>query len=271
MLVQANSIQSKQVTVLSDPSRSQRPADLSVWHEISSLDHFWFSWRFSKLCALFAQYKEKMRGKRFIEIGCGQGLLAASIAKEFDVKMDGIDLNMDALVLASQSSTFNNLYFYDILEQNLTLKHRYDACVLFDVIEHINNETAFLEAVCFHLNTHGFVLVNVPARMELYSEYDRTVGHIRRYTLDSLTNILNKSGFEVLDISYWGFFLYPIAIARKVNLALRRGATSEVIIRQGFQSPQWSNSILKACGRLETKLFRYAPIGTSVMAIAKRT
>ena len=53
--------------------------------------------------------------------------------------------------------------------------------VLFDVLEHIPDTQPFLSSVIRHIKLNGFLLINVPALQTLYSKYDETVGHVRRY------------------------------------------------------------------------------------------
>ena len=67
------------------------------------------------------------------------------------------------------------------------LEH-YDAVFLLDVIEHIPDDTAFLIAALQHLRRGGLIIVNVPASMLFFSDYDRVAGHVRRYTPGSLAN-----------------------------------------------------------------------------------
>ncbi len=63
--------------------------------------------------------------------------------------VDGYELNEFAL---SQSVAMDQpRYIYDIYERREELKGKYRMIIMFDVIEHIEDEKGFLDAVLFHL------------------------------------------------------------------------------------------------------------------------
>ena len=68
------------------------------------------------------------------------------------------------------------LFVYNILDQESSLLGRYDAVLLLDVLEHIDDDAAFLRAALRHLRSGGIVAVNVPASMMFFSDYDRVAG-----------------------------------------------------------------------------------------------
>lgn len=58
----------------------------------------------------------------------------------------------------------------------------FDSILYVDVLEHIANDRAELEHASTHLRPGGHLVVLAPAHAWLYSEFDRAVGHERRYT-----------------------------------------------------------------------------------------
>ena len=46
-------------------------------------------------------------------------------------------------------------------------------------------------------------MIFVPALPWLYSEFDKSIGHFRRYTLNGLNDIVSKAGYTVLKIHYF--------------------------------------------------------------------
>ena len=116
------------------------------------------------------------------------------------------------------------------------------------------------------LKERGQFLVNVPALQSLYSAYDRAAGHVRRYSLPELTNLLEKHGLAIEKATYWGLSLLPALWVRQQVLA---GAKPEDVIRRGF-SPGHAlvNRTMLLLSRLEPVPQRFA--GTSVMALARR-
>ncbi|HTK78630.1 MAG TPA: class I SAM-dependent methyltransferase [Gemmataceae bacterium] len=59
---------------------------------------------------------------------------------------------------------------------------RFDCILYIDVLEHIEADRAELEAAAKHLKPGGTLIVLCPAHPMLYTEFDRAIGHYRRYT-----------------------------------------------------------------------------------------
>jgi hypothetical protein len=141
---------------------------------------------------------------------------------------------------------------------------QYDAVFLLDVIEHIEDDTAFLIAALQHLRPGGLIIVNVPASMLFFSDYDRVAGHVRRYTPGSLAKLLVPRGVEVQAIWPWGLLMVPLLLARKT--LLRRAKTADVI-RAGFVPPNGiSRLLLHGLKNIETASPFAMPFGTSILA-----
>jgi len=150
------------------------------------------------------------------------------------------------------------------LDQEPSLLNGYDAVFLLDVLEHIDDDLAFLRAALRHLRSGGLVVVNVPASMRFFSDYDRAVGHLRRYTAASLTTLLRQSGTEGETIERWGLSMVPLLLARKVML---RGAKTAGVIRAGLVPPnEISRLLLQGMKNIETALPFSMPFGTSILA-----
>ena len=92
---------------------------------------------------------------------------------------------------------------------------------LFDVIEHIEDDRAFLRSM-HHLMKEGAPLyATVPAYSMLWSSEDITAGHFRRYTVKSISNVLEEAGFTVEFSSYiFRFLPIPILLLRALPYRL---------------------------------------------------
>jgi SAM-dependent methyltransferase len=104
------------------------------------------------------------------------------------------------------------------------------AAGMFDVLEHIEDETAALRHVHTLLRPGGRLFLTVPAYPLLYSVDDEVAGHFRRYTLSSLTRVLAGSGFRVGFASYMFAPLPPLVFLLRTlpsRLGLRRGTDPE--------------------------------------------
>src|SRR2546430_2262195 len=77
-----------------------------------------------------------------------------------------------------------------------------DAIVSSNVLEHVVDDRACLGAMRALLRPGGVLALYVPARPELYGEFDREVGHQRRYRCVELRQKVEGAGFELATLKY---------------------------------------------------------------------
>ena len=249
-----------QIETLSQP---QAVSMADEWFEFANADHFWMQWRHRVLLRAIKRAGTSLR--RALEIGCGNGVARDMLEHDLGIPVDGCDLNRTALEMAKPGK--GKLFIYNILDQEPSLLGRYDAVFLLDVLEHIDDDLAFLRAALRHLRAGGLVVVNVPASMLFFSDYDRVAGHLRRYTAAGLATLLRQSGTEGETIQRWGLSMVPLLLARKVML---RGAKTAGAIRAGFVPPnEISRLLLHGMKNIETVLPFSMPFGTSILAWAR--
>jgi SAM-dependent methyltransferase len=246
-----------QIETISEPQAVSMADD---WFQLATSDHFWMQWRHRILLRTIKRAGTPLR--RALEIGCGHGVARDMLERDLGITVDGCDLNRTALEMAKPGK--GKLFIYNIFDQEPSLLGRYDAVFLLDVIEHINDDAAFLTAALRHLRPGGLVAVNVPASMLFFSEYDRAAGHVRRYSAGSLTKLLRRCGVQVDAIHRWGLLMVPLLLVRK--MVLRRAKTGAAI-RAGFVPPNgMSRLLLHGMKNIETALPFSMPFGTSVLA-----
>lgn len=244
-------------------SQSQKVSMADAWFDVATLDHFWVRRRFEVFRKLLGKGCHSMLP--VAEVGCGHGLVQAQMKKAYGVQVEGFELNEYAL--AKSVATEHPRFIYDIHDRRSELGDKYGLIILFDVIEHIDEEDAFLQSVLFHLKTGGTLAVNVPALQSLYSNYDLAVGHLRRYSLHQLKELGLRAGLQPVASSYWGLPLLPLLVVRKALLASR--SSEQGTIDQGFRPPSSvANSALKAIVALEPVPQNI--IGTSVMCLFRK-
>ena len=76
---------------------------------------------------------------------------------------------------------------------NLESDALFDNILYIDVLEHIENDRAELEEAALHLAPGGRLIVLSPAFQFLYSPFDKSIGHYRRYTTATLSAISPQS------------------------------------------------------------------------------
>ncbi len=89
--------------------------------------------------------------------------------------------------------------------------HSLPAVGLFDVLEHIEDDVAFLKMIRSALSSDGRLYLTVPAYQWLWSQEDVYAQHYRRYTLSSLSRVFEKAGMKI-DFGTYIFSFLPPAI-----------------------------------------------------------
>ncbi|HVE73889.1 MAG TPA: class I SAM-dependent methyltransferase [Mycobacteriales bacterium] len=87
--------------------------------------------------------------------------------------------------------------------------------VAFDVLEHIDDDDTALAEIYRALQPGGHLLVAVPVDMRLWSEHDVAVGHVRRYTRDTIADLVSRGGFVDVELKSWNVLLRPVVAMRR--------------------------------------------------------
>ena len=92
---------------------------------------------------------------------------------------------------------------------------------MFDVLEHVEHDEAFLRNAHRYLSDIGRIYITVPAYGWLWSNEDEAAGHCRRYSRSSLSRTLNRSGFDMVYTTYFFHFLpFPAFLLRALPYRL---------------------------------------------------
>ncbi len=149
------------------------------------------------------------------------------------------------------------------------------AAGLFDVLEHLEDESAALGAIRNVLAPDGHLFVTVPAFQVLFSAEDVAAGHYRRYTAARLERSLRQAGFDVLYLTYL-FWPLPVPVflcrvlpswfGRRVSEAPERTASEHAPGGLGARlmdsALQWEYDVIARGGRML--------LGGSCLAVARR-
>lgn len=92
-----------------------------------------------------------------------------------------------------------------------------DCIIMMDVLEHIENDDAFLEDVLKKLKPNGKLIITVPAMQFLFSPHDIFLKHYRRYSRKRLINLLQKHEV-VIEQNY--YFYSTLFLLRSLSLLI---------------------------------------------------
>ncbi|MDP4131692.1 MAG: methyltransferase domain-containing protein [Bacteroidota bacterium] len=85
------------------------------------------------------------------------------------------------------------------------LINRFGTVIALNVVEHIEQDMLAVHNAKKLLRTGGNLIILVPAGKRLYNNFDRELGHYRRYSGKTLTGLLTDTGLTVTHISYFNF------------------------------------------------------------------
>jgi SAM-dependent methyltransferase len=140
----------------------------------------------------------------------------------------------------------------------VTVHGSHSAMVALNVWEHIEDQVEALRSARDLLRPGGAVVLIVPAFEFAMSRFDREIGHVRRYTTDSMRSALTQAGLEIGEVRY----LNPVGLL-----------SWYVVCRLLRQRPK-NGPLLRLYDRLVVPVLRKAeqgrkpPFGQSVFAVA---
>lgn len=224
--------------------------------------HWWWLARRKILLKKILKYISG-KSKSVLDIGCGSGINLMSLQEFFDC--EGIEPE-ERLIQRARLNTRAPIYSGKLPENLPETEKQYDAILLLDVIEHIDDDISALRAVKKYMKRDSILVLNVPAMPSLWSIHDEVNEHKRRYEFHQLQKVIQEAGFSVMEMDYWGTSLVPLA---KIRQFLHRN-TLQKDYKVGLPGP-WMNALLEKALLAELKWSFVRPkAGLSLMAILKQ-
>ena len=143
--------------------------------------------------------------------------------------------------------------------ENLAPERRFDTILYIDVLEHIEEDRDEVAKASSRLLPGGCLIVLCPAHMWLYSEFDRAIGHFRRYTVDSM-RLVSPSGCMTEKLEYLD------------SAGLLASVANRLVLRQHMPKRQqilaWDR-VLVPCSRSLDHMFGRR-LGKSILAVWRK-
>ncbi len=140
--------------------------------------------------------------------------------------------------------------------------------VLLDVLEHIEDDRAFLLDLSAKMAPGSRLIMTVPALQRLWSQWDVALGHHRRYDKRMLRSLFRTLPLRIGEISYlFPEMLLPALIRARTSAA--GGAPTDADAEFPDLSPS-VNELLYRIGTGTLRLRRLWPAGTSLLVVADR-
>jgi hypothetical protein len=194
------------------------PSEYSEGYPEGIERHFWHAARND---LIYRQLKTVLQhDKLILDIGCGAGIFV-DYARRKGLQIRGVEKG-PAPVKPGLGSIVDTATELSGLAKEIRGEVR--VALLLDVLEHIEDRTLFLSQLRQQLPTCEYLLVTVPARMEIWSNFDEYWGHFLRYDRPGLEAELRAAGFAPIKTSYHFNWVYlasllmrPLGIKRKTD------------------------------------------------------
>jgi len=146
--------------------------------------------------------------RKILDIGCGSGTISFYLGSK-GYRVSGIDISSKAIVSCTESTKRMGLKNVDFKLSNFPndkIFGKYDFVFLSEVIEHLPNDILALKKIYNLLSSQGTLFLSTPSnnaplyRWGLTKEFDKRVGHERRYSINELSKKLKDANFNIIKI-----------------------------------------------------------------------
>jgi hypothetical protein len=141
----------------------------------------------------------------FLDVGCGRGVVVDYL-RHHGVDCRGVELAPVENVSPHLREYIRTNTAASDLPEDQRLRVR--TIILGDVLEHLPDPQEFLKALMKAFTNLQAFIITVPARQELWSNYDDHYGHFRRYDSTSLRKCVEGVGLRTVSLQYSFRFLY---------------------------------------------------------------
>jgi SAM-dependent methyltransferase len=211
-----------------------------------------------------------------LEVGAGQGAIGARLAHDF--YYTGVEPDEESFAVAKRRldrlgrGRMVNGYVSD-----LPAGATFDLVCAFEVLEHIEDDTAALRDWAQHAKAGGHVMISSPAFPDRFGPFDRFAGHFRRYERSQFADLLRAAGCGDIRVYTYGFLLgqmlekvRDVLTARKASVGSMEERTAASGRWMHPDKAGWLTMAASAPFRYLQRGFAGGEAGTGFVAIGRR-
>jgi 23S rRNA U2552 (ribose-2'-O)-methylase RlmE/FtsJ len=183
-------------------------------HGVDQNNHWYYCSKNIPLVRFAGKILSSSSPMTIIDIGAGTGYFSQVLDKKFGNKIAKIilvDINYtEEEVEQSRAERIQKVRFFP---EQIT----HSIIIMMDILEHIERDDVFLNDLISKAKGINYFFITVRAFKSLWSYHDEYLLHFRRYTLKTLSELINKSGIKINARYYLYFVLFPLAwFVRKI-------------------------------------------------------
>lgn len=167
-------------------------------------------------------------GKSIVEVGAGVGSFSKLLLQSKPKTLTLIEPSkmfqlLQKNISSTKTTTVTPLHGYLKTETKAVKATKPDTIVYINVMEHVKDDRAEVKQAAELLQPGGRLIIFVPAFQALYSNFDKSIDHYRRYTKADLKKILNEAGLEVeysryMDMVGMGPWWFSFVVMKRTTL-----------------------------------------------------
>ncbi|WP_419948683.1 class I SAM-dependent methyltransferase [Candidatus Palauibacter sp.] len=145
-------------------------------------------------------------GERILEVGAGIGNISRLLLEREPARLHALEPSPRMFSLLSRrlrgvpNASAHHAFLSDVIDNRDVAG--VDSVLSVNVLEHVEDDARELEMMRHVLRSGGHLCLWVPALPGLYSRFDRSLGHFRRYRKKDVAEKLEAAGFQVVRVAY---------------------------------------------------------------------
>ena len=112
------------------------------------------------------KYREALSKERsnisVIEVGCSNGRNISFPLAEYGYQVTGVDIHTQSIDWANKNNNFSNAAFICQDFSHFSSDEKFDAVILSDILEHVENPLEIIQFSENHLKENGIILICIP-------------------------------------------------------------------------------------------------------------
>ena len=157
----------------------------------------------------------RLRNKKILDIGCYDGTLLSQIKNKKNL-FHGIEANDYCVKQCKKKGIKVKNFFFDDKTSFPYVDNFFDLIIIGEIIEHVYDTDFFLRDIHRILSRNGRLILSTPniasfgrrimlllginPILETSPNEAKSSGHIRYFTFETITTLLNKNGFIIEEI-----------------------------------------------------------------------
>lgn len=168
-----------------------------------------------------SKFKKYIKGD-ILEVGAGIGSNTKYFINENVKSITCIEPDINLFNILNKNNSKKNEFEKELINGTIyETDKKFDTIIYIDVLEHIKNSKNEIIQIKQKLNKNGILIILVPAYNFLYSNFDKDIGHFRRYNKYLLRYEINneldeKKIFYLDSLGFWASLINKFFLKKSI-------------------------------------------------------